>query len=68
MQAGSGAAGSESLVRLLETELRLTPREVAGLRAFARACLDLFAEECGGLDPAVLPDPRHVACLLLEEG
>ena len=41
------------------------PREV--LRAFGRACLDRFAEECGGLNPAVLPDPRHVACLLLEE-
>jgi hypothetical protein len=66
MQAGEGATATDRLVRVLEGELHLEPREAATLRAFGRACLDRFTEECGGLDPAVLPDPRYVSCLLLE--
>lgn len=67
MQEGAGPTATESLVRALEGALQLAPREAATLRAFGRACLDRFAEECGGLNPAVLPDPRHTTCLLLEE-
>ena len=41
------------------------PRERGVLAGFGRACLERLASECGGLEPGIPIDDRHVSCLWL---
>jgi len=67
VREGAGPVATERLLRLLDTELSLSPREAAALRAFGRACLDRLGEETGGLDLDHPIDARAIATLMLEE-
>jgi len=56
----------ESLTERMSRAFALSGREAELLRDFARACLELLAEECAALDPGVPLDPGRVRCLRLE--
>ena len=53
-------------IDLIAERVSLDPRERGVLAAFGRACLERLASECGGLDPGIPLDDRHVSCLWLD--
>jgi hypothetical protein len=63
--AGASSEAMDAFLARLVLEAGLGAREGAALRAFAVACLDRLAQQCGDLSPSIPPDPRFVSCLLL---
>lgn len=61
----SAARAMEKLVRALTETFQLGSRDVSIAQSFGRFALGRLVDECGGLDPAVPPDPRFVSCLIL---
>ena len=62
----SAARALEKLIRAMTGTFRLDSRDVTIVQSFGRFTLERLADECGGLDPGVPPDPRFVHCLILE--
>ena len=61
----SAARALDRLVRALTETFQLGSRDVSIVQSFGRFALERLADECGGLDPGVPPDPRFVSCLIL---